>query len=325
MVRAPLLVRTTPPVPTEPAKEVMAVRSGAAVVPIAVSPSSTRDPVLINGVVPVIEAKPSPASQMLPAGVAEVALVLILRELSSTGVLPLEEKAMRPSAPALLVAVRVVCWPLLPPPTIKGETAVPKLVAARLRVGAWRLTLAWAIGLALRPPSRRAPVVVMSKVPAVMREPRARSEALERKAEPPPSALANRLATSLVVTLKRVVEVPMLPLVLRSSMGPRLLVTPVPVESWVREVAVRLSRPEVETDLTLSAPAEERRMELAAVADTEPVEATLRGVLRRRVTPIREDGSVSRVPVAMLRGWLVVVELAFWEPMERAVQRVVLP
>ena len=114
---------------------------------------------------------------------------------------------------------------------IRCETAVPKLVAARLRVGAWRLTLAWAIGLALRPPSRRAPVVVMSKVPAVTKEPRARSEALERKAEPPPSALANRLATSLVVTLKRLVAEPMLPLVLRNSIGPRLLVTPVPVDS----------------------------------------------------------------------------------------------
>ena len=58
-----------------------------------------------------------------------------------------------------------------------------------------------------------------------------------------PSVLANRLATSLVVTLKRLAELPMPPLVLRSSIGPRSLVTPVPVESWAREVATRLSTP----------------------------------------------------------------------------------
>ena len=175
-----MLVRKTPLAPTEPARVVIAVRRGAALVPIPARPSSTRDPVLITGEAPVTEAKPSPPSQMLPAGVLDVALVLILRELSSTGVVPLEAKAIRPSAPALLLAVRVVCWLLLPPPMIKGETAVPKVVAARVRVGAWRLTLAWAIGLALRPPSRRAPEVLISKVPAVTNEPRARSEALDR-------------------------------------------------------------------------------------------------------------------------------------------------
>ena len=90
---------------------------------------------------------------------------------------------------------------------------------------------------------------------------------------------------------------------------------------------MRLTRPEASTDFTASAPAEERRMELATVADSEPVVATLSGVLSRRVTPVREAGSVSRVPLVMLSGWLVVVEveLAFWEPMLRAVQRVVLP
>jgi len=85
------------------------VRRGAALVPMPVRPSSARVPVLIKGVLPVMEEKPSPPSQMLPAGVLELALVWILREESRTGVLPLEEKAIRPSAPALLVAVRVVC------------------------------------------------------------------------------------------------------------------------------------------------------------------------------------------------------------------------
>ena len=90
-------------------------------------------------------------------------------------------------------------------------------------------------------------------------------------------------------------------------------------------MAVRLSRPDAETDFTVRAPAEERRMEPSAEADTEPLTATLRGVFSRRVTPIREDGSVSRVPLVMLWGWLVVVAAAFWEPIVRAVQRLVLP
>ena len=88
---------------------------------------------------------------------------------------------------------------------------------------------------------------------------------------------------------------------------------------------MRLTRPEAERDLTVRAPADERRMELATDAEIEPLAVTLRGVLSRRVTPVREEGSLSRVPVAMLRGWLVVVAAAFWEPMVRAVQRVVLP
>ena len=180
MVRAPLLVRKTPLAPTEPARVVIAVRRGAALVPMPARPSSTRVPALITGVVPLSGAKASPLSQMVPAGEGEVPPVLMLRERISTGVLPFEAKAIRPSAPALLVALRVVCWLLLPPPMIKGDTAVPKLEATRLSVGAWRLTLAWPIGLALRPPSRRAPVVLMSKVPAVIKEPRARSEALEK-------------------------------------------------------------------------------------------------------------------------------------------------
>ena len=72
---------------------------------------------------------------------------------------------------------------LLPPPIIKGDTAVPKLVAARVRLGAWRLTLAWAFGLALRPASRRAPVVLMSNTPAVpvvTTDPMARSVPLDK-------------------------------------------------------------------------------------------------------------------------------------------------
>ena len=160
----------------------MAVRRAAALVPIPPRPSSTRALVRMTGVVPVTEAKPSPLSQMLPAGLVGLPLGVMLSELISTGVLPLAPKAIRPSAPALLVAVRVVCWPLLmlPPPIIRGETAVPKLAAARVSVGAWRLTLAWPIGLALRPASRRAPVVLMSKVPAETSEPRARSSALEK-------------------------------------------------------------------------------------------------------------------------------------------------
>ena len=86
-----------------------------------------------------------------------------------------------------------------------------------------------------------------------------------------------------------------------------------------------MRRPEPVTDFTVRAPAEERRMLLPAVADTEPLLATLSGVFSLRVTPLREAGSVSRVPVVMLRGWLVVVALASWEPMLRAVQRLVLP
>ena len=154
-------------------------------VPIPPRPSSTRVPALITRVSPLTElseSKASPLSQMMPAGVLGLPPLLMLSELISTGVLPLAAKAMRPSAPALLVAVRVVCWPLLmlPPPIIRGETAVPKLAAASVSVGAWRLTLAWPIGLALRPASRSAPVVLMSKVPAETSEPRARSSALEK-------------------------------------------------------------------------------------------------------------------------------------------------
>ena len=69
----------------------------------------------------------------------------------------------------------------------------------------------------------------------------------------------------------------------------------------------------------------------AAVAETEPLAATLTAVLSLRETPVSENGSVIRVPGVpwlpwvRVRGWLVVVELAFWEPMVRAVQRLVLP
>ncbi len=185
------------------------------------------------------------------------------------------------------------------------------------------MTLAWAIGLALRPPSPRAPLVAIERAVVATREPRARSAELLRVAAA--AELTCSVATSAVVTFKGLAEEPMSPLVDRNSIGPRLLVMPLPLASWAMEGALMLISPELEMVLRVRAPAEVSRRPAAELAEMEPVAATVRGVWRRRVTPVSEKGSVSRVPGVRVAGWLVVVSAALAEPMLSGVHREVLP
>ena len=153
-------------------------RRGALALAKPVRPSRAKLAAVMIGVEPLTLAKPSPLSHTMPLGEESAAAGVTERPLISTGVVPLEPMEMRPLEPPVLRALRVVCWPLLPPPTSKGETAVPRLVADNRRLGDCRLTLATPMSLALRPASRRAPKALIERVPEDTNDPKARSPLL---------------------------------------------------------------------------------------------------------------------------------------------------
>ena len=87
---------------------------------------------------------------------------------------------MLPFALPLLVALSLVGLLVVPPPRIRGEMAVPMLLADRLTLSACKLILGCSFGVLVRTASSSAPLVLIVKVLPATSDPSTRLDSLSK-------------------------------------------------------------------------------------------------------------------------------------------------